>query len=185
MTTSAMNEFSGPWTKQKLEILTEYLSRYTTVLKNQKFQLTYVDAFAGTGYINVNSPDARQSSPLLQDAVDDDAASVLKGSTQRALAVDNRPFDHFVFVEQNSAYAGGYAVCKPNSLTAIFALNAPTQTNFYRNGANPKTDAASHGRTTAPSFSSTRLLPKLTGRPSSASPKPSQWICGYCFRFPH
>ena len=106
MTTSAMNEFGGPWTKQKLEILTEYLSGYTTVLKNQKFQLTYVDAFAGTGYINVNSPDARQGSPLLQDAVDDDAASVLKGSTQRALAVDNRPFDHFVFVEQNPAYAG-------------------------------------------------------------------------------
>lgn len=105
MTSIAMNEFGGPWTEQKLKILTEYLSRYTTVLKNQNFRLTYVDAFAGTGYIKVNSPDVRQSSSLLQDAVDGDAASVLKGSTRLALEVNDRPFDHFVFVEQNREYA--------------------------------------------------------------------------------
>lgn len=105
MTSNTMNEFGGRWTMEKLAILKSYLESYTTVLKRQPFQLTYVDAFAGTGYININASGARQSSPLLLDAVDADAASVLKGSTRLALEVDNRPFDRFVFVEQNPDYA--------------------------------------------------------------------------------
>ena len=41
--------FGGPWTNDKLEILRRYLDAYTTALKNQPFNLIYVDAFAGGG----------------------------------------------------------------------------------------------------------------------------------------
>ena len=108
MTSTATNRFGGSWTQEKLQILRAYLERYTTVLKRQPFNLTYVDAFAGTGYINLNaSSDAHQGAPLLADAVDDDndMAGVLKGSARLALEVTDRAFDQFVFVEQNPAYA--------------------------------------------------------------------------------
>lgn len=101
MTSNTMNEFGGSWTQDKLRMLDAYLRSYTTALKNKPFQLTYVDGFAGSGYVNLRSADAQPNSPLLQDAVDDDAASVLKGSTRLALEVNNRPFDHLVFAEQN------------------------------------------------------------------------------------
>ena len=41
--------FGGAWTRQKLEILRRYLDTYTTALKDQPFELIYVDAFAGAG----------------------------------------------------------------------------------------------------------------------------------------
>ena len=105
MTSTAMNQFGGAWTQRKLEILRGYLNSYTTALKQQHFNLTYVDAFAGTGYIVHNASDANQGTPLLADAVDHDTAGVLKGSARLALEVTDRPFDQFVFVERNPAYA--------------------------------------------------------------------------------
>ena len=42
--------FGGPWTQEKLEILRRYLDAYTTALKNQPFDLWYIDAFAGSGW---------------------------------------------------------------------------------------------------------------------------------------
>ena len=44
-----MTSFGGSWTEQKLGIIYSYLDAYTTVMKNQTFHLTYVDAFAGDG----------------------------------------------------------------------------------------------------------------------------------------
>ena len=43
------HSFGGPWTQEKLEILSRYLDAYTTALKNQPFRLIYIDAFAGPG----------------------------------------------------------------------------------------------------------------------------------------
>jgi len=105
MTEHTTNRFGGDWTQRKLQILRGYLERYTTALKRQRFTLIYVDAFAGTGYVDVGSPDHRQDVPYLVGEVDDDAARILKGSTRLALEVDDRPFDRFVFVEHNQAYA--------------------------------------------------------------------------------
>lgn len=47
--------FGGDWTDTKLAVLRNYLSAYTTALKdkprpNFRFQKVYIDAFAGTGY---------------------------------------------------------------------------------------------------------------------------------------
>ncbi|MCY4560602.1 MAG: three-Cys-motif partner protein TcmP [Chloroflexi bacterium] len=99
------NQFGGTWTQDKLQLLRGYLERYTTALKRQHFNLVYVDAFAGTGYVDIGSQADSQEVPLLVAEVDVDTAGMLKGSTRLALEVDDRPFDQFVFVEQNPAYA--------------------------------------------------------------------------------
>ena len=105
MTGSNANQFGGTWTRDKLQLLRGYLERYTTALKRQRFNLVYVDAFAGTGYVDIGSQGDSQENPLLLTEIDADTAGILKGSTRLALDVDDRPFDQFVFVEQNPAYA--------------------------------------------------------------------------------
>ena len=90
------------WTDEKLQILEGYLEAYTTALKNRNFHLTYVDAFAGTGYVN---RDATQTLTTWGDDLDELSRQVLQGSTRRAIAVDDKPFDSFIFVEQNPNHA--------------------------------------------------------------------------------
>lgn len=48
-------DFGGQWTEQKLDILQSYVAFYATALKNQKYDLIYIDAFAGTGHCNGNN----------------------------------------------------------------------------------------------------------------------------------
>ncbi len=101
-----VNAFGGDWTGDKLKILKKYLEAYTTALKNQSFRLWYVDAFAGTGYVNLNSGNVAQSRlSILGEEGDDETASILKGSARLAIEVDDKPFDEFIFVEQNPEYA--------------------------------------------------------------------------------
>jgi len=45
------HDFGGGWTDEKLWILHDYLTSYTTALRHQRrFTKGYIDAFAGTGY---------------------------------------------------------------------------------------------------------------------------------------
>lgn len=100
MVDGAVNQFgSVTWTEQKLTILEEYLGRYTTVLKDQDFRLIYVDAFAGTGFVNPNVSSSQPSGYSWGDALDEPSIAVLSGSTRRAIAIADRPFDTFIFVE--------------------------------------------------------------------------------------
>ena len=85
-----MTEFGGKWTREKLGILRAYLDAYTTVLKNQPFNLMYIDAFAGTGTIAIRDEDK-------------DAKSFIDGSAIEASKVVDKPFDELVFVEKNMA----------------------------------------------------------------------------------
>ncbi len=85
--------FGGEWTGEKLEVLRRYLDAYTTALKRQRFNLTYIDAFAGTGYW---SP--QQSS---HNAEYREYTQMLEGSAAIALEVDDRPFDRLVFIERD------------------------------------------------------------------------------------
>ena len=81
MTTHA---FGGAWTKQKLDILREYLAFYTTALKDAPFKLVYIDAFAGTGRctIRLRGTDA-----------------TIEGSAQ--IALNNKPaFQELIFIEK-------------------------------------------------------------------------------------
>ena len=101
-----VNAFGGNWTRDKLRILEDYLKAYTTALKNQSFRLWYVDAFAGTGYVNLDSGNVAQSRLSIWGGEgDDETANILKGSARLAMEVNDRPFDEFIFIEQNFEYA--------------------------------------------------------------------------------
>ena len=81
------NEFGGQWTQEKLMILEKYLDAYTTVLKNKRFNLVYIDAFAGTGQVIIKGNDT-------------DEDKFINGSAQIAINIENRPFDEYIFVEK-------------------------------------------------------------------------------------
>lgn len=85
--------FGGPWTMEKLNILEKYLDAYTTALKNQSFNLVYIDAFAGSGKIalskEVNNPD--------------DMSGFASGSAELAVKIDDKPFDKMIFVDKESS----------------------------------------------------------------------------------
>ena len=85
---SANTGFGGPWTEEKLAILKKYLDAYTTALKNQPFRLIYIDAFAGTGEVELTS-------------VDEGKKEFIEGSAKIAVDVDDKPFDEYIFVEKN------------------------------------------------------------------------------------
>ena len=83
-------KIGGSWTIEKLNILERYLDAYSTALKNQPFDLMYIDAFAGTGLIEL--PDRND---------DADIHAFVSGSAERAIRIDKKPFDKLIFVEKN------------------------------------------------------------------------------------
>ena len=87
--------FRGPWTREKLGILRMYLDAYTTALKDTRFNLIYVDAFAGTGTW-------RSDFGYMPDDYDD-FQDVHLGSAGLVLQVDDKPFDHLLFIEKDAA----------------------------------------------------------------------------------
>jgi three-Cys-motif partner protein len=78
------NAFGGRWTSEKLDILAEYLNFYTTALKNQPFDLVYIDTFAGTGRCRIREGGGDK---------------VINGSAR--IALDTPGFSHYRFVEPN------------------------------------------------------------------------------------
>ena len=85
---SANTGFGGPWTEEKLAILKKYLDAYATALKNKSFRLIYIDAFAGTGEVELTS-------------VDEEKKEFIEGSAKIAMDVDDKPFDEYIFVEKD------------------------------------------------------------------------------------
>ncbi|NPV90787.1 MAG: three-Cys-motif partner protein TcmP [Firmicutes bacterium] len=79
-----MQSFGGTWTLLKLDIIGKYLAFYTNALKNQKFKLCYIDAFAGSGDIDVRG------------------FGNIPGSALRAI---DYPFDKYIFIENDNNYA--------------------------------------------------------------------------------
>lgn len=90
-----MVSFGGSWTHQKLEILRRYLDAYTTVLKNQRFRLIYVDAFAGEGVWSSSIESAYAEEDY------EEFYQMHEGSPRIALGIEDRPFDTFVFIEKD------------------------------------------------------------------------------------
>jgi len=96
------HRFGGDWTAQKLRVVSEYLSAYTTALKNRSFTTGYIDAFAGTGYRTTADPEANAVGGVQQllfpDLAADEPQRVLEGSAK--LALQTRPrFDRYIFIE--------------------------------------------------------------------------------------
>ena len=79
--------YGGAWTVKKLDILEKYLNAYTTALKEQSFKLMYVDAFAGTGHVELGQNDP-------------EAESFIYGSATRAVSIGDKPFDKLIFIEK-------------------------------------------------------------------------------------
>lgn len=86
------------WTKSKLDKVEKYLKAYVTALKNQKFQLVYIDAFAGTGYVTKK---VEQSSQLLFEPNEVlNLKYFIDGSARLALQVEP-PFHKYIFIEKS------------------------------------------------------------------------------------
>ena len=79
--------FGGDWTEQKLECVSKYLHSYTQIMKDRDFHFAYIDAFAGTGYRE------------LQYSEDPELPRFLAGSARKALEV-KPPFKEYVFIEE-------------------------------------------------------------------------------------
>lgn len=87
------HKFGGPWTITKLEILKAYLNFYPKALKNQGFELWYIDAFAGSGSFRLPGFEN------LGLGLDSDAGD-REGSAR--IALDTKPpFDRYVFIDDN------------------------------------------------------------------------------------
>lgn len=90
------HSFGGPWTEIKLDAVEYYLQCYTKALKRVHFDLTYVDAFAGTGTRDIE----QRVGGLFEGAPIETVKQTLAGSARRAIAVVPA-FDHFVFIEKD------------------------------------------------------------------------------------
>ena len=86
---STKQSFGGPWTVEKLNILSNYLDFYTTALKNLPFQLMYIDAFAGTGKIKIGGKEEYEE---------------IDGSARLALQSKGE-FAEYIFIEKKKTFA--------------------------------------------------------------------------------
>lgn len=78
-----LQQFGGRWTIEKLNIFSDYLNFYVQALKKQRFKKIYIDAFAGTGSIDIG---------------DQWETFDIEGSVQIALSAKEE-FDHYYFIE--------------------------------------------------------------------------------------
>ncbi len=86
-------KYGGPWTQIKINVLADYLKFYTRALKDQKFELLYIDGFAGSGEWSLDISDGG-----LFDPADE---MTLEGSAKKALNTDP-PFEKFIFIEDTA-----------------------------------------------------------------------------------
>jgi three-Cys-motif partner protein len=107
MTKKSKDHSVGPWAKEKLDALGQYLGFYTTVLKKQGHWLrgtVFVDAFAGPGLSRVRTKEKANEPPGLfgPDPESDKAETeFLKGSPRVALDIAN-PFSAYIFIERDA-----------------------------------------------------------------------------------
>ena len=98
-----MQQFGGDWTEVKLDLLKKYLAAYTTALKNKPFVKMYIDAFAGTGYREIETKD--DSPGLFAEQIEAESEGFFDGSARLALQV-NPAFDRYVFIEESPKRLG-------------------------------------------------------------------------------
>lgn len=95
--------FGGRWTREKLNILRNYLNAYTADPQNTSFRLVYVDAFAGSGEISLPDKEPPVEGIFASFFGEEERAkeNFLEGSVKIALAVNEKPFDELIFIEKN------------------------------------------------------------------------------------
>src|ERR1700737_479625 len=77
--------FGGPWTEIKLDAVQYYLECYAKALTPKKFDLWYIDAFAGTG----DRVETRKVGGLLEGIPESTVTETLAGAARRALKGNN------------------------------------------------------------------------------------------------
>lgn len=100
------HKFGGDWTDDKLSRLQKYLSAYTTIFKTNRnasyYSISYLDAFAGTGFRESSDSDDHESLLLFGES-DQDAKSLKKGSV--SIALETTPtFDRYIFIDKNAKH---------------------------------------------------------------------------------
>ena len=126
------HSFGGKWTQEKLEKVGNYLQTYSTALKNQSFRRIYVDAFAGTGYVNVKGKPEDQL--LLPEFDESGVQDFVSGSARIALEV-NPPFDEYIFIEKNEnrfAELENLKIAFPHLASRIFPQIADANDSLQR-----------------------------------------------------
>jgi three-Cys-motif partner protein len=103
---NSSHHFGGDWTEEKLLRLKKYLDAYMTIFTSNvraaKLHTIYVDAFAGTGYRNIEKDLSHTA--MLPFLDDEEAVSFQKGSAQIALEMEPS-FDEYFFIEQSPEYS--------------------------------------------------------------------------------
>lgn len=92
------HDFGGNWTDRKLDVLRKYLTFFTKALRKQRFDLMYIDGFAGTGGRLVEKMIARDS-PLFGTSEQSERIDV-PGSARIALET-RPPFQRMIFIERH------------------------------------------------------------------------------------
>jgi three-Cys-motif partner protein len=88
------------WTKDKLDKVERYLDAYLTAMKRQRFDLEYIDAFAGTGYVTRTES---ITGPALFDVEETvQLKEFIDGSARIALR-RQPPFDKYTFIEKKKS----------------------------------------------------------------------------------
>jgi three-Cys-motif partner protein len=102
MPKSNLQSFGGEWTVEKLKLLQGYLQAYVQVLKNQSHLKTlYIDAFAGTGYIEMQDSSSTDLFSGLEEFRQPDIRGFIQGSTEIALSIIPS-FHEYHFIEKSN-----------------------------------------------------------------------------------
>jgi three-Cys-motif partner protein len=92
-------QFGGGWTAEKLLCVQKYIRAYATIMNKQPFRFAYIDAFAGTGYSELQA-EKDETEILFPELAEPETQRFLEGSARIALKV--RPlFDKYVFIEKS------------------------------------------------------------------------------------
>jgi three-Cys-motif partner protein len=111
---ASTHQFGGTWTDDKLDRLSKYLLAYLRIFTAnpyaRRYNTTFVDAFAGTGYRNPPKDNKKENKPdyspmFIEDApvYDEEAKTFQKGSARIALELDP-PFGRYIFIEKKPEY---------------------------------------------------------------------------------
>jgi three-Cys-motif partner protein len=99
------NIWGGPWTEQKLDAFEKYVKAYLAIMNNfrdkYKWELIYFDAFAGSGSRDTGNDEKNKSMGFSEFGINEEEASVYRGSAERVLQLSMRGFDHYYFIEKD------------------------------------------------------------------------------------
>lgn len=115
--------FGGNWTTDKIERVRKYLAAYMQIMKNRNFSVAYIDAFAGTGYVNTKQ---KMIQGLFPEFAESEVQDFIKGSARTALEIQP-PFNKYIFIEKNKKHFAELEKLKenfPSLADRIIPINA-------------------------------------------------------------